>query len=115
MARQAGDYESSLTWLVRSVTKNTSTGQDVETFTDNGILWGSVSSDTAIEANAFGALQSQSTGSIRLRQYPDVKATDRLIYRNFETTYMITGVRWGNNETIAEVILYDGQTVLGDA
>lgn len=115
MSKQAGQYESSFTWLVRTTTKETTTGQDEETFTSNGILWGSLYSDTAIEADAFGSVQSQSTGTIRFRQYPDLKATDRLVYRNFDTTYLITGVRWGDNETIAECILYDAQTILADS
>lgn len=113
MSRTAGDYNQPFTWLLRTTTKdstgNAPTGQDVETFTSNGLLWGQMFTDTAVEANAYGSLQTQSTATIRFRQWPTLSAMDRVVHEQFGETYMVTGIRRDGPDTICEAVLYDGQ------
>jgi head-tail adaptor len=103
----AGQYKDRLTWLKRTVAKNPTNGQDEETFTENGFLWGSVELTTGRKATDYGAEQTGADATIRLRNYPTVSALDRLELQTEGELWVIDHVRRGDNELICEVMKYD--------
>jgi SPP1 family predicted phage head-tail adaptor len=103
----AGQYKDRLTWLKRTVTKNPNNGQDEETFTVNGSLWGSVEPTTGRKAIDYGAEQTGADATIRLRNYPTVSALDRLELPAEGELWVIDHVRRGDNELVCEVVKYD--------
>lgn len=103
----ASDYSRSFILQVRSVTKNTTTGQDVESFTAGGYLWGAIDTTADSESTAYGATQSQSRAVIRFRMYPTISALDRLVDVRYGDTYVIDGVRRGTLETICDATKFD--------
>ena len=50
---------------------------------------------------------SQSTATITLRQWPSVSALDRVIHRQFNDTYIITGVNRQGPNTILQAKKFD--------
>jgi head-tail adaptor len=103
----AGQYKDRLTWLKRTVAKNPNNGQDEETFTENGFLWGSVELTTGRKSIDYGAEQTGADATIRLRNYPTVSALDRLELKAEGELWVIDHVRRGDNELICEVMKYD--------
>ncbi len=95
-----GKYYRAFTWLARTVTKDTTTGQDKESFSGSTILWGSLSELSATRQLAFGMLNSQAAMVIRLRQYPTVGAGDRLRDRRFGQLLVIDGIMHDENELV---------------
>ena len=95
-----GDYYRAITWLKRTVTKDATNGQDKETFTDNGTVWGSVQELSASRQLAFGMLNSQAQMIIKVRQYPAIVSTDRLREKRFNKLIVIDGLMHGDNEMI---------------
>ena len=87
-------------WLKRTVTVDPGTGENKETFTTNGTLWGSCFELTAMKRLAFGALNSQASLELRFRQWPALNANDRLADPKFNTTIVVDGVvpNWTKNE-----------------
>lgn len=104
-----GTYSESFTWLQRSTTRDTSTGADVEDFTSNGTLWGSIEPSTGQESMSYGDKISQSVAIIKLRQFPAVSALDRLLHKRSGLTYDITGryVNWLANEVVLQATVFD--------
>ncbi len=98
----AGDYNTRFQWLKCVRTPDNVTGAKPKTFTDNGYLWGSVSWETAQLGNEFGAPRDQVTATIRVRNWPTVVASDRLVDTSTDDTYVLDGVRKGNNELIID-------------
>lgn len=99
---QAGTFNESFTLLYRHTSKST-TGQDVETFLTHPVgvsssptvtvLWGELESIDGTEATEYGAIRSQSSARITLRQFVSIDAKDRLEHRNTGAIYVIDGVR----------------------
>lgn len=95
-----GKYDRELVWLKRSIVKN-NLGEDVETFTSQGSLWGSVKELAATRQLAYGVQNSSATLEIRLHQWPAVDAKDRLLDSKFNMYLIIDGlVPNSDNETV---------------
>lgn len=99
----AGEYSNRLQLLQCTRTLDTATGDKPKTYTAAGYLWAAVDLESASVQSEYGAPRSQSTGTIRLRNYPTVTTSDRLYLAEWEQTYIIDGIRWGDNETICDV------------
>lgn len=95
-----GKYNRSFTWLQRTVTRDTSTGQNKESFSSNGILWGNLSELSASRQLAFGMLNSQAAMVIRIRQYPALNTNDRLRETRFSKLLIIDGIHHDENELV---------------
>ena len=96
------NYPRELTWLRRTIVKSVTTGQDVETFTANGTLWGSLKELSASKRLAYGVTNSAVDTEVHLRQFPSVDAKDRLQDTRFGYLLVIDGVThdFERNETI---------------
>lgn len=104
---KAGEYKDRLKWLKRTTTKNPNNGQDEETFTDNGSLWASVELTTGRKAIDYGAEQTGSEATIRIRNFPSVSALDRLELTSEGEWWVIDHVRRGDNELVCDVMKFD--------
>lgn len=102
----AGNYYDVLRHQVRSVTKDTTTGQDVETFTDGDLLWGRIEPTARSSQTTYGAKESGADGTIYLRCMPDVSALDRLYAEEWEELWIIDNVVRGANEMICDVFRF---------
>ena len=100
----AGKYDRALTWLQRSVSKDNTTGQDKQTFTANGTLWGNLKELSASKQLAFGMLNSQATMAIRLRQWPAINPEDRLRDKRFNDLIVIDGI--SHDHEANELVIY---------
>lgn len=107
----ASKYNRGFTWMQRSTVKDATTGQDQEVFTPNGLLFGSLETDSSSEAVEYGSLQAQADATITLRQWPQVSALDRLIDRQFGQTWVLTGVRidYPRNETVCRATVFQSE------
>jgi len=107
--RDAGHYPEVFVWMVRTLTKNITNGQDVETFPDSSALWGSIELGTGTEGVEYGTPQAQSNATVRLRQWPAIKNVDRIRHKRTGLVYVITGRQtdYRANETVLQVTLYD--------
>jgi head-tail adaptor len=96
------NYNREFIWLQRSVSKSGTTGQDQETFTGNGTLWGSSKPISASKKLAYGVLNSEVDYEIHLRQFPSVDAKDRLHDTYFDKLLVVVGVmpNHDTNETV---------------
>lgn len=102
-----GDYTQKLQWQKRILTKNTTNGQDEETFFDNGKLWCSVEYITGLEQTAYGGEQTGAQVEIRVHNYPALHARDRLYSGQWGERYIIDSIRRGDNELIVDAHLWD--------
>jgi head-tail adaptor len=102
----AGDYPDRLRWFVQSTTKD-SVGQDVETFTDNGLLWGSISPNSGRRQPDYGATQTGWDAELRVRNMPALKTEDRLYAIEWDETYIIDTIVRGNNELVLQCVKFD--------
>lgn len=95
-----GAYNRPFVWLKRTVTKNTSTGQEEETFGNNGTLWGSIKELSASKRLAYGMQNSQADMEIHLRQWPSIDSKDRLRETKFNQLLVIDGITHDEQDTI---------------
>lgn len=78
MREKAGDYDYTLTRLVRSVTRATN-GQEEQTFTAQaGYLWAGIEENAGRRQTDYGATQTGADAVIRVRGWPTLSALDRL-------------------------------------
>lgn len=106
---QAGKYSEAFTLLLQTITPD-GDGAPVESFpAQSGTLWGSLEPSTGEEAMAYGAMTGQSVAIIRLRQFPPVRAVDRLLHKRSGLTYDVTGryTDYANNETVLQCTVLD--------
>lgn len=103
----AGKYSTSFTFKKASLNKDNTTGQDKYSYADNGTVWGSLDYTNANVEEDYGAKRGKTRATIRLRQYVPITTLDRLFSKQFEETWMIEGIRFGNNETILDVYEYE--------
>lgn len=104
MAR-AGDYRQRFTVWTATRTTSVTTGDRPKTYTNSGVvLWGAEETSQANIETDFGAVRSQVSGTIRLRNFPTLTTLDRLIGGYWNTTYIIDGIRKDerNNETVVD-------------
>jgi head-tail adaptor len=113
----AGKYNQAFTWQLRTISKNTTNGQEEENFSDNGTLWGEMVLTNGQEQDEYGALQAVSEGTVRLRQFPNISALDRLLHKHFQDVYVIRGVHRDqkNNETICDIKHFESLNIDGTA
>lgn len=104
----AGEYGDRLRWFKQSKTKD-SIGQDVESFNDNGLLWGSISINNGRRQVAYGATETGWDAEIRVRNLPALRTQDRLFAVEWNETYIIDTIARGpnNNELICQCVKYD--------
>lgn len=109
MTTFAGDYPDRMRRLVRSTTKSTSTGQEVETFTPGAYLWCNIQIDSGRKQIDYGTDQTGQTATILVRNLPTLSSLDRLYAVEWDETYVIDTIRRGtdNNELICECYRYD--------
>lgn len=99
-----GKYNRPFTWLRRSVSKDNNTGQDVELFTANGTLWGSIQELSASKRLAFGMQNSQADVEIHIRQFPTLDPKDRLTDKRFSKLLVIDGINHDFEKN--EIVVY---------
>ena len=113
--QNAGNYNWAFTWLQCVRTADGTTGDKPKSYTSNGILWGSAKLESANVENEFGAVRSVVTGTVRLRNWPDITTLDRLLWTpsSGTETLIIDGVRkdWDANETVLDVHAVAGSAV----
>lgn len=100
----AGNYPDRLMWQVRNIEKD-EIGQDVESFGDADTLWCRVDYTNGRRQKDYGATQTGAAVTIYIRNYPTVKALDRLT--DGTTTFIIDNLRPGTDEIIADGNYYD--------
>jgi head-tail adaptor len=94
----SGKYRDRLIWLKQTTNKETTFGQEEETFTNNGELWGSVEPLTAREQLAYGLRGVLVEVTIRIHNLPAVSFKDRLQDKASGTIYIIDGIKTWDNE-----------------
>ena len=106
---QAGTYPYRLQRLVRTITKDTTTGQDEETFTPGAYYWSNVEITNGRRQRDYGADQTGSDVTVYVRNFPTLTAQDRLT--DGITTIVIESIRRGDKEWICEGNYYDDVTI----
>lgn len=107
----AGQYSDRLQRLVRSTTKDNTTGQDQEIFTPGAYYWCSVEPVAGRRQTQYGGEQTGVDVTVRVRNWPELSALDRLYNAEWDETYIIETITRGDNETIAEGYLFDALQV----
>src|SRR5947209_2666243 len=75
----AGDYRKRYAWLKRTLTKDATYGQQVETWANSGqVFFGCFEEVSAAEKMAFGVRGAEVDGRIRIRNWPRIQFNDRL-------------------------------------
>jgi head-tail adaptor len=110
MRNKAGVYNERLHWMKRSNTKD-NIGQDVASYTHDGYLWANVEPETGRRQDDYGADQAGQNGTIRIRNYPTVSALDRLYRPEWEQTWIIDSIVYGEDEIIVAAHVYESLDV----
>jgi SPP1 family predicted phage head-tail adaptor len=100
----AGDYDTLFTWLKQSEDADI-VGQEIETFTPNGTLWGALKYGSGSKNKDFESDQTGVTATIRIHNYPDLSALDR--FSVGDETFLIETIVPGDDELVCECIRYD--------
>lgn len=98
--RRAGNYDTRLTWLKYVAVRDDSTGQQTDSFEENGYLWASVADKSADKLPSIGLPVSQSTTEIRITNFPAIGFKDQLLEKGSEAYYTIDGITRGDEELI---------------
>ncbi len=102
MAR-AGAFIDRLEWLKRSQGAGDGFGQKADSFASQGHLWCAVEDVSGNRAGAKGSDRQQLAATVRVRNYPELVAGDRLRDAVRDQTWTIKSVVWGDNETVCQV------------
>lgn len=99
----AGGYPERFRWLrrQRAAGGTSATGQKTDTFTAFGHLWGVTDDVVGGRASAKESERQVTTATVRLRNYPDVRAGDRL--DSAGTVWTVLHVVAGANEILCDV------------
>ena len=106
-----GFYSDHVQWLQHSLTKETSYGQEKETWTSIGWLWCKLEETSGRSSKDYGAEQSGAELEIRIRNYPAISTLDRFFSPKWNQTYIIDTIRRGDNELIVDAHVYDDLTI----
>jgi head-tail adaptor len=100
-----GDYRHRFAWLQSSRTEDTTTGDRPRSYTNQGNLWGSIDLESATEETQLGAVRETTYGTVRFRGWVGVSAMDRLVWNQFNETFIVDGVRrsFATYETVCDV------------
>jgi len=90
---------------VRSVSKDSTNGQDEETFTPGSYYWCRVEIGSGRRQRDYGANQTGADVTVYVRNYPTLTALDRMT--DGTATLVIESIRAGDNEWICEAHYYD--------
>ncbi len=92
-------------WQRMSRTADGTTGDKPKSYGSQGYLWGKYEAEGAAETVVQGATRTTVYGTITLRGFPTVTAKDRLVFVEFNETYLVDGVRrnFAKNELICDV------------
>jgi head-tail adaptor len=93
-------------WLKATRLPNT-LGQPEESFALNGYLWCQVESNQGRKQEDYGAERTGITATIRIRNYPEITALDRLESVEWGDLWVIESIGRGDNELIADCYLFD--------
>ena len=104
---KAGDYANRLTWRKRTVTTDTTSGEEIESFADNGFLWCAFSTFVGRVRRDYGSDQTSADLTVRVRNYPALSALDRLYSSEWDETYVIDSIGRGDNELVCDCFVYD--------
>ena len=103
----AGDYPDRLRLLQRVLTRDNTTGEQVETFTLTATyFWSRVEEDNGKSETTYGVEQSGAEATIYVRQYPTLSSLDRLVSTHGDT-WILDGRRRGDNEWVFDAYRYD--------
>lgn len=105
--RKAGDYCDRVQRLVRTVTKDASTGQDKEHFTASELLWSKIEVGSGRKQRAYGAEQTGADATISIRNYYPLTALDRLYSAQWGETWIVESIHRGDNEIVCSCYRYD--------
>lgn len=101
----AGNYYRKFTWMIYTLTTDEDTNQDIESWEEGPRLWGYISANKKLkQENEFGIPKHESQVEIRIRNWVEIDARDRLVDSWFGGTYRIEGRHWGDNEVILEAV-----------
>jgi head-tail adaptor len=75
---KAGDYNTRLEWLRKSKGSRDSFGQREDPYTPAGYLWGAVEDVAAGRTTEKQSEKQLTSATIRIRNFPDVAAGDKL-------------------------------------
>jgi head-tail adaptor len=92
---------------VRSVSKNPTTGQEVETFADGSLYWCRIEVESGRRQQDYGAQQTGTDATIYVRNMPELSALDRLYAVEWAETWIIDSIMRGDNEMICDCYRYD--------
>lgn len=106
MGYGAGDYGDRLKWYKQSIAKD-ELGQDVESFADNGLLWGNIEVTNGTKQTSYGAAETGWDAMVKIRNMPPLRTQDRLYSVEWQETYVIEHIARGNNELICQCVKYD--------
>jgi head-tail adaptor len=73
----SGEYTHALEWETYTPTTDSTNGQRLDAWTPNGSLWCAVDAQ-ATTRRQYDSEQSAQTATVRIHQFPDVKALDKL-------------------------------------
>lgn len=99
---RAGEYDTRLRWLQCVKTINTTNGDREGVFVPNGYLWCAVEETNSRRQSEYNATQTGADVEIRVRNYPDLEATDRLQDVESGYVYKLDGIRNGDDELIVD-------------
>jgi head-tail adaptor len=103
----AGLYSDRLQWLQCERSLDASTGQMVDRFRENGHLWCSVERDSGQRSRDYGADRPGVAATVRVRNWPSVRAVDRLRDDATGEVWILESLQFGDNELVAEAHAYD--------
>lgn len=103
----AGQYNVRLRWLKLNAEPDNLTGDEVPVHTFEQYLWASVDETNGRRQEEAGAPQSGVDVEIRLRNYPEVQATDLLEDDFLGYVYHIDALRNGDDELIVDAYRMD--------
>lgn len=102
----AGQYPDRLQLLQRSTSKDSSNGQDVETYTPSSYYWCRVEPTTGRNQRDYGAEQTGADVTIVVRNQPSISALDRM--SDGTSTYILDNKRKeGKTELVFDGFYFD--------
>lgn len=98
----AGDYAERLNWQRRTPGTPDSFGQRPDTFPSVADLWAAIEDSSGGRSSSKESEHQVITATIRVRQYPAIKAGDRLVSYRWGDVWTVDHVVRGENELLLE-------------
>lgn len=111
---RAGDYPERFEWKAQTSSKGNGIGAENEDWPTPGtMLWGALyeaeaagvpgGRQRALEIIEDNYIKSFKIAMIKIRNYVAIKPQDKLVQNSTGEEWDVTGVRYGNNETLVNV------------